>query len=267
MLIGAIIQARCNSTRLPNKVLLPLPSSAKTTVLDHIVSSLKSSKKIQTFVVATSDQPSDDVIAETFPNNVFRGDEENVLSRYCICAKEHNMDVVVRLTGDNPCIDIACLDAAVDAHIERKHDYSRITGLPLGLNAAIMSRAALEQAHSQAKDPYELEHVTPYIQRRPEEFSIGTFQVETDESVRNLRLTMDYPSDYALMNLLFTYLDNKPVTIANISAFLDVYPWATEINPNYQKTDYASIEDEVQAAKTVLKKLEMHRAAAALKVD
>ena len=128
-------------------------------------------------------------------------------------------------------------------------------------------RAALAQAHAQAKDPYELEHVTPFIQRRPEEFSLGTFHIETGKEMQKLRLTMDYPSDYALMNLLFTYLDGHPLTIEKISAFLRAYPWAAEINPNYQKSDYASAQDEILAAKEVLEKLEMHRAAGILKTE
>ncbi|MDP7040857.1 MAG: hypothetical protein QGI45_17005 [Myxococcota bacterium] len=267
MLTGAIIQARCNSTRLPNKALLPLPFSGETSVLEHIVKSIGRSQKIQACVIATTDQKSDDVISETFPHNIFRGDEANVLSRYHFCAQEHGMGIVIRLTGDNPCIDVTCIDQAVDAHLEQKHDYSRITGLPLGLNAEIISTSALEQAYTQAKDPYELEHVTPFIQRNPEVFALGTHHIETNDDIEKLRLTLDYPSDYALMNLLFTYLDGRPLTIEKLSAFLKAYPWAAEINPNYQKSDYASAEDEVLAAKEVLEKLEMHRAAAILKTE
>ena len=267
MLIGAIIQARCNSTRLPNKALLPLPFSGKTNVLEHIARSIGHSRRIQTFVVATPETKADEVIAKLFPNNVFRGNEANVLNRYHLCAQEHGMGVVVRLTGDNPCIDVTCIDQAIDAHLEQKHDYSKITGLPLGLNAEIISTTAIEQAHTQAKDPYELEHVTPFIQRRPDEFSLGTFHIETDKEMQKLRLTLDYPSDYALINMLFAYLEGHPVTLDKISAFLKTYPWAAEINPNYQKSDYASVQEEVQAAKDVLGKMEMHRAAAALKAD
>jgi spore coat polysaccharide biosynthesis protein SpsF len=267
MLIGAIIQARCNSTRLPNKALLPLPISAKTNVLEHIARSIERSKKIEAFVVATSEAKVDDAIAKLFPKNIFRGDAANVLSRYHLCAKEHAMDIVVRLTGDNPCIDITPIDEAIAAHLEQEHDYSSITGLPLGLSAEIISTSALEQAYTQAKDPYELEHVTPFIQRRPERFALGSYHVETHKEIEKLRLTLDYPSDYALLNMLFTYLDDHPPTLDKISAFLRAYPWATEINPNYQKTHYGSAQEEVQAAKDVLGKMEMHRAAAALKAD
>jgi len=58
----AIVQARMSSTRLPNKVLLPLVGKS---VLEHVVNRLVFSKLIDKIIVATSTDPSDDPIEST----------------------------------------------------------------------------------------------------------------------------------------------------------------------------------------------------------
>ena len=54
--IGVIIQARLGSTRLPNKVMLPLPSGSSGTVISEIVERLKNISEISDVVrVRTGD--------------------------------------------------------------------------------------------------------------------------------------------------------------------------------------------------------------------
>ena len=43
----------------------------------------------------------------------FRGSEKNVLQRYYECAKFYNGDIIVRITADDPLIDIDILDVKV----------------------------------------------------------------------------------------------------------------------------------------------------------
>ena len=79
--IGAIIQARMGSTRLPGKILLSLGNS---TVLASVINRVKNSGLINDIIVATSENRIDDLVQlEAIKNNVhvFRGSEENVLSR------------------------------------------------------------------------------------------------------------------------------------------------------------------------------------------
>lgn len=261
MKIGAIIQARCGSERFPRKVLMGLPMSGGPSVLAHIFQRVALSAVVDSCVVATSIDPANDAIEEAFPGQVFRGDEEDVLKRMYECAKKNGFETIVRLTGDNPCIDFSHLDEMISSHVEEKADYTVTSGLPLGMNAEVVSFAALEAAHQEAEDLYEREHVTPFIARRPERFLMRRVEMLAPKNTKDLRLTMDYPSDYALLNLLFDHFDEKMFSLAELSEFLGEHPWVGSINPNHQKRDYPTEKEEFEAAVLMLRKAELHRAA------
>src|SRR4051812_22107048 len=60
MRVGAVIQARFSSQRLPGKVLRPLCGKP---LLAHLVGRLKRSAVLDVVAVATSTEPSDDAVA------------------------------------------------------------------------------------------------------------------------------------------------------------------------------------------------------------
>jgi len=123
MKIGAIIQARVSSTRLPGKVLKQLPFAGGVTVLEQVVMRLKKSKKLDDIIVATTTEEDDNKIASLLKKKgikCFRGSKENVLSRYYLAARENNLDIVVRVTSDCPCIDPAVVDYIIEKHIQSK---------------------------------------------------------------------------------------------------------------------------------------------------
>jgi len=260
MKVGAIVQARCGSSRLQKKVLLKLPFSSNTTVLEHIIRRVSQSELIEQLIIATTNNQEDDQIANFFPQNLFRGDESHVLSRYYLAAKENQIDVIVRITGDNPCINATNIDTTVRNHISKKYDYSKTSGLPLGTNIEVISFSALEIAYFDAKDTYEIEHVTPYILRRPEKFKIGVLPINVSNSLKDLRLTLDYPSDYAMLNIIFSYFDNKIFSIAELEDFMESNSWVKEINRNYQKQHYSNEYQELEVALNMLEQAELKTA-------
>jgi spore coat polysaccharide biosynthesis protein SpsF len=138
----------------------------------------------------------------------------------------------VRLTADNPAIDPAFIDAAVAHHLATEADYTYTSGLPLGTNIEVISAFALQKAAREATAPDEREHVTPYLRRHPELFRLETLALTVPPAVAGLRLTVDYPSDYALLSLLFSHLG--PVFSltdpAGLPALLGRQPWLAAIN-------------------------------------
>jgi spore coat polysaccharide biosynthesis protein SpsF len=223
----ALIQARLGSSRLPGKSQLPLPLSAtgdEQTILGHVVSRARRAASVSEVVVATTTQPLDDS---------FRGDEQDVLGRFAgALAQTEPAEVVVRLTADNPAIDPAFLDAAVAHHLSTGADYTYTSGLPLGTNIEVISASALQRAHAEATQPDEREHVTPYLRRHPELFRLEILALTVPAVVAGLRLTVDYPSDYAFVSLLFSELEiNFSLTDpAGLPALLVRYPWLAAIN-------------------------------------
>ena len=230
-----IIQARMNSSRLPGKVLLPLPLNGPTTVLGHVVARAKQLAAGQRVVVATSIRTDDDPLAaaaQALQTPVFRGDEQDVLGRFGGALAAHDADVVVRITADNPAIDPAFMRAAVAHHLATRADYTLTTGLPLGTNIEVIGALALRRAVAEANRPEEREHVTPYLRRHPELFRLETLPLTVPPAVAALRLTLDYPSDYALLHLLFSQLPaNFSLTDpAGLPALAARFPWLAHIN-------------------------------------
>ena len=90
-MIGCIVQARLDSSRLPGKVLLEIEN--KKSVLFFVIEQLKKCSLLDEIVVATSDKPKDDDISKFCEKNeikCFRGNDKNVLDRYYQCAKKFN---------------------------------------------------------------------------------------------------------------------------------------------------------------------------------
>ena len=164
--IAAIIQARMTSTRLPGKVMLPLPYGSGIPALEQMILRVRKCRELDSIIIATTKNKSDDKIVRLcgkLNTGCFRGDEKNVLSRYYFAAKEIRADIVVRLTSDCPCIDPATIDRTVALHIKRNYDYTSSGKLPIGMSVEVFSFKALEEAYSKSTKDYEKEHVTPYI--------------------------------------------------------------------------------------------------------
>ncbi|HET9505179.1 MAG TPA: glycosyltransferase family protein [Hymenobacter sp.] len=234
-----LIQARLGSSRLPGKSMLPLPLSApgdENTILGHVVGRARRAACVREIIVATTTQPLDDPLAALATRlgvGVFRGDEQDVLGRFAgALAQAGDFQTVVRLTADNPALDPAFIDAAVAHHLATRADYTYTNGLPLGANIEVISTTALQKAHREATQPDEREHVTPYLRRRSELFRLETLALNVPPAVAGLRLTVDYPSDYALLSLLFTELgpDFSLTDPAGLPALLARHPWLAAIN-------------------------------------
>ncbi|MDP2601854.1 MAG: aminotransferase class III-fold pyridoxal phosphate-dependent enzyme [Deltaproteobacteria bacterium] len=206
--VVAIIQARMGSTRLPGKVLADI---AGRPMLWHIVGRVRRASTVGRVVIATSTARADDPVEEFCRAHeiaCFRGSETDVLDRYYQAARESAADTVVRVTGDCPLIDPQVIDRVVAVFLAEECDYATNTfryTYPDGLDTEVFSFAALESAWRQAARPAEREHVTPYLK------TSGLFQVrnvenEIDLSKRNLRWTVDEPSDLEFARAVYARL-------------------------------------------------------------
>lgn len=211
MKIGAVIQARMGSTRLPEKVMKKI---AKKTVLEHVIERVKQSDLIDEIIIATTIHERDDAIeAEALRCGVkiTRGSEEDVLSRYYSAAKENNLDVIVRITSDCPLIDPRVLDEVIGYYM--KYDYDIVSNAgsdisnrtyPRGLDTEVFSFKVLENAFNNATEKYQREHVTPYIYEKSE--SIFYYKNDTDYS--KYRWTLDTDEDFELISEVYKHMYN-----------------------------------------------------------
>ena len=159
-----IIQARLSSTRLPKKILALIGNK---TLIQHCVDNVQKALWINDVVVA-----SPHYIPESFAAHRFVGSENDVLDRFYQCAKEFGGDVIVRVTADCPFIDPDIIDEALEYYHRTDHEYVCFAPID-GLDTEVFSFELLEEAWKKAKDPYDREHVTPYM-RRKTKLSIDT---------------------------------------------------------------------------------------------
>jgi spore coat polysaccharide biosynthesis protein SpsF (cytidylyltransferase family)/ribosomal protein S18 acetylase RimI-like enzyme len=150
-------------------------------------------------VVATTTDPRDDPVAElasTLGIPCVRGSEADVLDRYRQVLDVFPADTVVRLTGDCPLTDPALVAEALKAHETTGAAYvsnTLIRTYPDGLDVEVIDADALVRAADESRDAVEREHVTPYVYRRPERFSLRA--VRTDELLGDERWTVDTAAD------------------------------------------------------------------------
>jgi len=207
--VVAVVQARMGSTRLPGKTLLRL---AGATVLEHVVNRARSARRVDRVVVATSTNAEDDAIVQEcarLRTHVERGSALDVLDCYAMATERSGAEVVVRITADCPLLDPAVVDSVVEALLAAPRcDYASNTlerTFPQGLDAEAVSASAMAIAACEARDPYEREHVTPYIYNRPDRFSLRNVRAAADGS--DLRWTLDTPADYEYLQAVFARVD------------------------------------------------------------
>ena len=205
----AILQARMTSSRLPGKVMAPVLGEP---MIGRQVERLRRARRIDRLVVATSTDPSDDALAaycKSLELMVFRGSLNDVLGRFReALAQNTDSKAIVRLTADCPLADPALIDQVVEHHHEAGADYTSNTlgvrTYPHGLDVEVIRPDALVEAAERAADPYEREHVTPYIYRRPETYRLAG--VARRESLAGLRWTVDFPQDLAFVRDVYAKL-------------------------------------------------------------
>ena len=231
MKVVAIIQARMSSSRLPGKVLMPL---ANKPVLAHIVERLSYCKMIDKIVVATTNEVSDDLVADYCEyNNIdcYRGSLEDVLDRYYQTAKIHHANPIVRITGDCPVIDPVVVDAVITGYLSGEYDCYGLGGeFPDGLDCTVFSFSAIEKAWKEAKLQSEREHVGPYIENNPHLFRNGA--LELFQGLSQQRWTLDELNDYELLSKIFNelYRLDSPFLTHEILQFIQNNPELLAIN-------------------------------------
>jgi spore coat polysaccharide biosynthesis protein SpsF len=236
----AILQARMSSTRLPGKVLKPILGRP---MLARQIERLKRCRSLQELVVATSEQADDDPLASLCRDEgvpCFRGSLNDVLDRFYQCARRYEAGHLVRLTGDCPLADPGLIDSLVEFYLQQAVDYAsncRPPTLPDGLDAEVIRFDVLAAAWREAVDPFEREHVAPFIVRRPQRFSIANWKWPVDLS--HMRWTVDEPEDLAFVTRIYEalYPTSPDFGIDDVLALLRKQPDLAEINSRFQRNE------------------------------
>jgi spore coat polysaccharide biosynthesis protein SpsF len=246
---------------------MPLPLGNGKPLLLWIIDELKKSKFNCKIIVATSVNKENDIL-ESFcdSNNVgcFRGDEENVLSRFTTIAKQEDFNCIVRLTADNPILDIEILDKVIQHHFENNNDYTSTSAMPTGMNSEVVSAKALLDIENHNISEADREHVTLFI-RNSSNYKTEVYNPVTKTEFKSMRLTVDYASDYALLSLILS-ASNELSGLQLVEDTYAKYPWLFEANQsNIQKKQFANLDEEVKEAAAFLQQFDFKNASQILK--
>ena len=210
--ILTVIQTRRGSSRLPDKVLLPLLGKP---LFIRQAERVMAAEHTGTVVVATSKNTEDDFIEKIcFLEDIecFRGSEDDLLDRHYQAAVRYNADVIIKIPSDCPLIDPEIIDKVIGFYLGNYGVYDYVSNLhpatwPDGNDVEVMSFSALHRAWRKATKKFEREHTTPYIWEHPAFFKIGNVKMEggVDYSMTH-RWTIDYAEDYQFIKVVYEAL-------------------------------------------------------------
>lgn len=221
--IGLLVQARIDSRRLPNKILLKCGDYS---ILEHIWKSLDCIPDVDHRILVTTSRPIDDELAEKAKNigfEVFRGDLSNVYSRFHRVCDIYNLDVILRFTGDNPFIDARMVRRSIDhfLHFQMESEpvflSTRNTFMPVGMDIEIFSKEVL------SLDPknlttYDEEHVTPWMYS---DARIIKLEFLANLPKADCSVTVDTLEDLIVADKILSWLENQSPSFELIKSFFE----------------------------------------------
>lgn len=196
-----IVQARLSSKRFCNKVLQKIYGK---TLLEHVVSKIKKSKKVSRILVATSTHKTDDKLVFYLKKKkikFFRGSLNNVAKRLLGAAKKYKEKYFIRINGDSPLIDYRLINHSISLTHKLKKKYDIITNVfprtfPSGQSVEVVNVSTLEK-NLKNMNKFELEHVTQYFYKNNSLFSIKNFSSNLKK--KSIKLSVDNKQDLKII--------------------------------------------------------------------
>jgi len=207
-----IVEARLNSSRLPNKILMKIK---KFSFLEYLIRRLKLVKNAKEIIIATTDNEKNDEIIDIAKRNkvkFFKGSEKNVISRVIKTAQNFKCKNIVRITSDCPIIDTEIIDLAIESFSLNKCDFLSNTILrsyPDGMDVEVFSLKNLKKSYKYAKNSRFKEWTTWSIRKNPNKFKIINLIAPNKYKWPELGLTLDEYPDSVFLRKIILYFNEK----------------------------------------------------------
>jgi spore coat polysaccharide biosynthesis protein SpsF len=243
--VVASIEARMGSSRLPGKVLYDINGKP---AIERLVNRLQLCKEIDEIIIATTEKPGDDKLAEWAIQNklpVYRGSEDDVLNRVVNAQQSLHSDIVVEVTGDCILLDPNIIDLGIRTYLANNFDVvtnARIASYAQGLDVQVYSLKILKLVEKTIHDPAVREHVSLYFYENPQLYSVCNMIAPPQWERPHLRLQLDYQEDLELIRELYHRLEPKWGFAFGVERIID------ELNsdPDLEKINASCIEKAVR---------------------
>lgn len=202
--IGIIIQCRDSSTRMYQKSTRPFYKDKS--ILELLLYKLELFPE-QIVVATTKNSLQTLVISRMCDVDTFVGSENNVAHRLLSAAKVFGFEGFYRVCADNPFIQVPFMLDYLP-FIERKHPrydyiaYDNCMRRHEGFFTEFIRTDALQNAVLHMKDPYDKEHVTPYIKRN-KKYKKLFFEIPKEMNKIQTRFTVDTTSDFNIAQKIY----------------------------------------------------------------
>ena len=220
-----IIQARLGSKRFRNKVIRKINKN----ILIEILHKRISKSPFYKVVVAIPDTIENDNLYKILKKKeieVFKGDEDDVLSRYYYAAKYYKAENIIRITADCPLLDKNIINKFLKHFIENKFDYLSNTlqpTFPDGFDIEIFRFKILNIAFKNSKNKFDREHVTSYFSKIK---NLKYHNIKNNINLSNYRLTVDYDKDFKVIKkILKKFNNNLSISSYEILKYISQQPY------------------------------------------
>ena len=226
--IPLLLQARMGSSRLPEKILLPVLDKQ---LLKLTIERINQSKFVEEVILLIPDASTDDIL-ESFAIDekikFFRGNEKNCLDRHYQAAKYFDIDVFAKTTSDCCLIDSRVIDEVIELYFSKSPDCDYVSNIcpptfPDGLDIEVFNFSTLEKTWELAKSDFDKEHTTTFIRNNPNLFKIINHEHSKSNLFKKHRWCLDLEDDYLFIKTIFEklYLNNNNFSMENILELLD----------------------------------------------
>jgi spore coat polysaccharide biosynthesis protein SpsF len=231
MKIVATIEARMNSSRLPGKVLMDIGGLRS---LECQIRRMRRSRYIDEIIIATTVNSCDDEIVDFSKNEgvaVYRGSENDVMSRILEAATSINGDLQIQITGDCPLIDPVIIDEVVQVYLESNGKYDFVSNeikrsYPIGLDCRVFPVQVLKLSSDMCHDSTHRVHGSTFITHGEGVKIFSSKNIIAPEKLNfpNYRWTLDEVND---LKFLKRVLQNFGVNIIEASSY-DIMNWLNQ---------------------------------------
>tara|TARA_Y100001980_G_C14546678_1_gene326893 strand:+ start:131 stop:802 length:672 start_codon:yes stop_codon:yes gene_type:complete len=209
MKIATIIQARMNSARFPNKVLIKIKEKP---LLEYLIDQVSHKNTDMPIIIATSNKKSDQIIVDYCQRNnlkFYTGSLSNVASRFYEIIKIYNLNFFVRVCADSPLLDGNLIKKSI-AYLDKNIDI--ITNVmprtfPKGQSVEVVNCKTFLTIYDKLSSEEDFEHVTRYFYNNSKSFNI--LNLKNYEDLSSLNLSVDTEEDYQKVSKIISKMKKK----------------------------------------------------------
>lgn len=222
-----IVQQRMASTRLPGKALLPLAGKSLT---QNLLERVKRATKLDAVVLAVPATPENECLWQVAHDAGcefywYSGEEHDLVGRYLAAAKCFNADIIVRVPGDNPCVEYNAIDAAIDEYLRVPYSFYSNTTAQVGsvavdgIGAEVFSLSRLKWLDRiTAGSAIHREHPHRYFEECQHEYGNGVHFWNGGAAVR---LDVNDQDDYDFIAEIYSHFGHNRFTVEEVLGYLD----------------------------------------------